>query len=246
MRTRWNDHEAAARAGDRHHRRLRGGSLQGRQEGRRRGGGGKAGSRSSIFSTTRCGCISSRWARCRCSRASRRWRSPSASRTPRSTSQKYINRFGFIARAYLDLARQSYIEGRERFDRVILDKKIESRERYMKVLPKLCEQLETAASELRQRHIAHLRRATAARTARRSRIRSFKKAHKLDPEALPEVLLQAEGHRGVRRIWRTRRIALIQLHLHELKKPRKLARADRAARRSITRQAARNRKCASG
>src|SRR5207237_180739 len=45
--------------------------------------------------------------------------------------QKYINQFGFIARAHLDLARK-LAEGRERFDRVILDKKIESRERYMK------------------------------------------------------------------------------------------------------------------
>src|ERR1700686_4429679 len=58
--------------------------------------------------------------------------------------QKYINRFGFIARAHLELARKLQ-EGRERFDRVILDKKIESRERYMKALPKLCNQLEHAA-----------------------------------------------------------------------------------------------------
>ncbi|HEX8372598.1 MAG TPA: RNA polymerase sigma factor region1.1 domain-containing protein, partial [Chthoniobacterales bacterium] len=50
--------------------------------------------------------------------------------------QKHINRFGFTARAHLDLA-QKLLEGRERFDRVILDKKIESRERYMKLLPKL-------------------------------------------------------------------------------------------------------------
>src|SRR5438552_15073615 len=46
--------------------------------------------------------------------------------------QKNINRFGFTARAHLDLA-QKLTEGRERFDRVILDKKIESRERYMKI-----------------------------------------------------------------------------------------------------------------
>ena len=59
--------------------------------------------------------------------------------------QKFINRFGFIARAYLDLARKLQ-EGRERFDRVILDKKIESRERYMKQLPKLCQNLEAAAA----------------------------------------------------------------------------------------------------
>ena len=60
--------------------------------------------------------------------------------------QKYVNHFGFIARAYLDLANKLN-EGRERFDRVILDKKIESRERYMKALPKLCEQVEKAAAE---------------------------------------------------------------------------------------------------
>ncbi len=51
--------------------------------------------------------------------------------------QKQISRFGFTARAHLDLA-QKLAEGRERFDRVILDKKIESRERYMKMLPRLC------------------------------------------------------------------------------------------------------------
>src|SRR5947209_462422 len=45
--------------------------------------------------------------------------------------QKYLNRFGFTVRMYLDLARKLH-EQRERFDRVILDKKIESRERYMK------------------------------------------------------------------------------------------------------------------
>src|SRR4029450_13662954 len=54
--------------------------------------------------------------------------------------QKQINRFGFIAQAHLDLARK-LAEGGERFDRVILDKKIESRERYMKKLPNLCQQV---------------------------------------------------------------------------------------------------------
>ncbi len=60
--------------------------------------------------------------------------------------QKYVNRFGFIPRAYLELG-QKLIDGRERFDRVILDKKIESRERYMKGLPKQMKQLEDAANE---------------------------------------------------------------------------------------------------
>jgi len=60
--------------------------------------------------------------------------------------QKHINHFGFTARAHLDLA-QKLIQGRERFDRVILDKKIESRERYMKALPRLCAKVEDSAEE---------------------------------------------------------------------------------------------------
>jgi RNA polymerase primary sigma factor len=53
---------------------------------------------------------------------------------------KRLHHFGFITEAYLDLA-DKLIKGKERFDRVILDKKIESRERYMKGLPKICDQL---------------------------------------------------------------------------------------------------------
>jgi RNA polymerase primary sigma factor len=61
--------------------------------------------------------------------------------------QKHINRFGFIARAHLDLATK-LMEGRERFDRVILDKKIESRERYMKNLSRLCKQVEQLSASI--------------------------------------------------------------------------------------------------
>ena len=60
--------------------------------------------------------------------------------------QSHVNRFGFIPREYLDLG-QKLIDGRERFDRVILDKKIESRERYMKGLPRLMKQLDHAMDE---------------------------------------------------------------------------------------------------
>jgi RNA polymerase primary sigma factor len=61
--------------------------------------------------------------------------------------QKHINRFGFTSRAHLDLA-EKLAQGRERFDRVILDKKIESRERYMKMLPRLCKRVEKLASSI--------------------------------------------------------------------------------------------------
>ena len=52
--------------------------------------------------------------------------------------QKFLHLFGFTASHYLTLA-DKLMRGKERFDRVILDKKIESRERYMKALPKLCD-----------------------------------------------------------------------------------------------------------
>jgi RNA polymerase primary sigma factor len=54
--------------------------------------------------------------------------------------QKFLHLFGFTSQCYLDLA-DKLSRGKERFDRVILDKKIESRERYMKALPKLCDQV---------------------------------------------------------------------------------------------------------
>jgi RNA polymerase primary sigma factor len=66
--------------------------------------------------------------------------------------QKHLSRFGFVARGHLDLA-QKLIEGRERFDRVILDKKIESRERYMKHLPRLCKQVEQLSGSI-NRHFS--------------------------------------------------------------------------------------------
>jgi len=70
--------------------------------------------------------------------------------------QRLINRFGFIAQAHLDLA-QKLTEGGERFDRVILDKKIESRERYMKMLPRLCKQVEKLGASICQQYSQLLR-----------------------------------------------------------------------------------------
>jgi RNA polymerase primary sigma factor len=59
---------------------------------------------------------------------------------------KHLHLFGFVTDSYLDLA-DKLNKGKERFDRVILDKKIESRERYMKGLPKLCDQLKQLHNE---------------------------------------------------------------------------------------------------
>jgi RNA polymerase primary sigma factor len=59
--------------------------------------------------------------------------------------KNHLDRFGFIARAHIDLA-QKLQEGRERFDRVVLDTTSEQRERYLKHLPKLCARLSEAAA----------------------------------------------------------------------------------------------------
>ena len=81
--------------------------------------------------------------------------------------QRHIQRFGFIARAHLDLAAK-LTEGRERFDRVILDKKIESRERYMKMLPRLCKQVEKFSKTLTEQY-AHLLKGSARRDSKKSK-----------------------------------------------------------------------------
>jgi RNA polymerase primary sigma factor len=59
---------------------------------------------------------------------------------------RHLHLFGFVTDSYLELA-EKLTKGKERFDRVILDKKIESRERYMKGLPKLCDQLKQLHQE---------------------------------------------------------------------------------------------------
>ncbi|MFN2623629.1 MAG: RNA polymerase sigma factor RpoD [Chthoniobacterales bacterium] len=86
--------------------------------------------------------------------------------------QRLINRFGFIAQAHLDLA-QKLTEGGERFDRVILDKKIESRERYMKMLPRLCKQVEKLSGGIRQQY-SQILHGSGRRDARKAK--AFQKA----------------------------------------------------------------------
>jgi RNA polymerase primary sigma factor len=86
--------------------------------------------------------------------------------------QENINQFGFIARAHLELA-QKLSEGRERFDRVILDKKIESRERYMKLLPRLCKQVEQLSEAISEQY-AHIARNGGRKETKR--LKAFEKS----------------------------------------------------------------------
>ena len=52
--------------------------------------------------------------------------------------KQHIHLLGVVTHCYLDIA-QDLSKGKERFDRIILDKKIESRETYLRDLPRLCE-----------------------------------------------------------------------------------------------------------
>jgi RNA polymerase primary sigma factor len=54
--------------------------------------------------------------------------------------RQIINNFGFTAKEHVVLATR-LLSGKERFDRVIIDKKIDSREQYMRILPRLLAQV---------------------------------------------------------------------------------------------------------
>lgn len=97
--------------------------------------------------------------------------------------QKHINRFGFTSRAFLDLA-QKLIEGRERFDRVILDKKIESRERYMKGLRRLCEGVEKCSTDVSRAYKAII--ASGSKNQNTKPHKAFRKAHEALQKLYPK------------------------------------------------------------
>ena len=65
--------------------------------------------------------------------------------------KQIINNFGFTAKEHLSLAKR-LLNGRERFDRVIIDKKIDSREQYMRALPALCKKVTTADAAVDARY----------------------------------------------------------------------------------------------
>lgn len=131
--------------------------------------------------------------------------------------QKYVNKFGFIPRAYLELG-QKLIDGRERFDRVILDKKIESRERYMKGLPRLMKQLEDTANDAAKHYKAFMGHGGTNKDGKT--YHDFSKQHASVQKIYPKfffkqkvtedfVVLVEDQHRVVNAL------------MHELNKPKK-------------------------
>jgi RNA polymerase primary sigma factor len=100
---------------------------------------------------------------------------------------KHINRYGFIVAPYVDLA-QKLLEGKERFDRVIQDKKIESRERHMKGLPKMISSLEESAADCTKLYKAFLALGTKGPDSKSHQ--EFKKAHTLIQKSYPKFFFK--------------------------------------------------------
>jgi RNA polymerase primary sigma factor len=85
-----------------------------------------------------------------------------------------INDFGFTAKEHLSLAKR-LLNGRERFDRVIIDKKIDSRDQYMRALPKLCKTVTKADAAADERYLKSIKSDVPNR--KRAKLhRDFKKA----------------------------------------------------------------------
>ncbi len=101
--------------------------------------------------------------------------------------QQHLNKYGFTVRLYIDLA-QKLIEGRERFDRVILDKKIESRERYMKQLPKFVALLEEAASATTSAYKSYI--AHGGKNHEAKSYQDFEKAHSTVQKLYPKFFFK--------------------------------------------------------
>jgi RNA polymerase primary sigma factor len=98
--------------------------------------------------------------------------------------QRYVNRYGFVAAAHLDIARKLLPEdsdlrkgilSNERFDRVIQDKKIAGRDQYLKGLPKLIVSLETALADANKLYKAYV--AAGAKGKDSKTYKDFTKIH---------------------------------------------------------------------
>ena len=88
--------------------------------------------------------------------------------------KQIINNFGFTAKEHMGLAKR-LLSGKERFDRVIIDKKIDSREQYMRVLPRLLTQVEKSDATVDVKYEKVARTGLSKRELEKLR-RDFKKS----------------------------------------------------------------------
>ena len=118
------------------------------------------------------------------------------------TVRESLHRFGFTASAYLYMA-EKLESGQERIDRVVHDKKVENRTRYLSALPRLADQVRLARSEIESIHERLLQEPTS-RKALATLAAAFEAAlaslHKLylkfffKQRILEEFILLADSH----------------------------------------------------
>ena len=107
-----------------------------------------------------------------------------------------IYSFGFAGKEHIALAEKLVSEPpKERFDRVILDKKIDGRDSHLKALAQADQERSASSTSKWMRNMPPGRARRQGR-ARQSCLATFKKLDKKLQETFAEILLQAKGHRG--------------------------------------------------
>jgi RNA polymerase primary sigma factor len=82
-------------------------------------------------------------------------------------ARRLMNIFGFATQAYLEVA-ERLLSGKERFDRIISDKHVSSRDKYLKTLPDLIKKIQKQHKRVGE-IFADLRKATKAQRTRREK-----------------------------------------------------------------------------
>ena len=95
-----------------------------------------------------------------------------------------VLRFGFVTAEHTALARR-LMEGKERFDRIVLDKKVESRELYMAALPKLVSRVDAAAARAARRFDESVR-SRLSKAEREKAERAYQRAERRVAELLEQ------------------------------------------------------------
>ena len=112
--------------------------------------------------------------------------------------KQIINNFGFTAKEHMALAKR-LLSGKERFDRVIIDKKIDSREQYMRVAAAPADPGRESRRAGRCPKYEKVTRSGLSKREHRQAAPRVQENRHGAAEAVREVLLQTEGARGIRR-----------------------------------------------
>ena len=107
-------------------------------------------------------------------------------------SRQLFCRFGFAVRAFTDIA-ERLGHGRERFDRVVNDKLAGSRDRYLKRLPALCQEVARAHRAAVQRFDEWMRRRKRSKAADASARQAFERARQRMEELLKKFCFKQKA-----------------------------------------------------